>query len=403
MTARALAWRTVTAKPARSVLAVTGVTVIGALLFDMLLLSYGLLLSFRDILDTGGYDVRVVATEGLPGFRVPLERATALVTELQTLPEIAEVVVIRNEGAIALLPSPGRGEVALTLRGVSAGAERRVWRIVAGRNLSDAPATAEPPLVVNRRLADELKVAPGSILRLRVSLWSGPSALPAVAFRIVGIAEFQLESLEDLLASTTIEALDLAWARDVSDDADVVLVASRPNYGAAAAVAAITRRRPDLRAYSNEQMVEQFNQDGFAYFRQISLILSSITIGFAFLLVATLLSVSVNQRLHEVAALRALGIRRRRIAATLLWESVWLVGAGGLLSLPVGSALAAGFDRILHSMPGLPDRLHFFVFEPRAIAIHLALLVVTAAGAAVYPVWIATRLPIAWTLRQETL
>lgn len=401
MTAQALAWRTVTAKPSRAVLAVAGVTVIGALLFNMLLLSHGLLLSFRDLLDTAGYDVRVVATDGLPILRAPLKHAAALAAELRALPEIAEVVFIRRESAVAL--PPGRDQARMTLTGVSAGAERRVWRIVAGRNLSDGPATAEPPLVVNRRLADQLKVAPGSTLRVRVSLGSGPSALPAVIFRIVGIAEFELEALEDVMASTTIEALDRARARDVNDDADVMLVASHPNYGAAAAVAAIARRRPELRAYSNEQVVEQFNQNGFAYFRQISLVLSSITLGFAFLLVATLLSVSVNQRLHEVAALRALGVRRRRIAATLLWESAWLVGAGGLLSLPVGGAFAAGFDRILRTMPGLPDRLHFFVFEPRAIAVHLALLVATAIGAAAYPVWIATRLPIASTLRQETL
>ena len=45
-------------------LAVGGVAVIGALLFDMLLLSRGLLVSFRDLLDTAGFDIRVVASEG---------------------------------------------------------------------------------------------------------------------------------------------------------------------------------------------------------------------------------------------------------------------------------------------------------------------------------------------------
>ena len=112
---------------------------------------------------------------------------------------------------------------------------------------------------------------------------------------------------------------------------------------------------------------------------------------------------SVNQRLNEVAALRALGFPRRRIAATLIWESAWLVGAGGLLSLPVGGLLAMELDRILRSMPGFPRRLHFFVFEPGAIGQHLGLLAVTAIGAALYPMWVATRLPIAATLRRETL
>ena len=40
MTSRALAWRTMTAEPARAGLAIAGVAVIGALLFDMLLLSH---------------------------------------------------------------------------------------------------------------------------------------------------------------------------------------------------------------------------------------------------------------------------------------------------------------------------------------------------------------------------
>src|SRR4029077_15380423 len=52
------------ARPARSMLAVAGVTVIGALLFNMLLLSRGLLVSFRDLLDNAGYDIRVIPAQG---------------------------------------------------------------------------------------------------------------------------------------------------------------------------------------------------------------------------------------------------------------------------------------------------------------------------------------------------
>src|SRR5207249_1106073 len=81
------------------------------------------------------------------------------------------------------------------------------------------------------------------------------------------------------------------------DEADLILVASRPDAGTDAAVAAIARRRPDLHVYSNEQLVAEFNQSGFAYFRQISTVLSSMTLAFAFLLIATLLTMSVNQRL----------------------------------------------------------------------------------------------------------
>ena len=49
MTSFALAWRTAKRYRARTLLAIAGVAVIGALLFDMLLLSRGLLLSFADL------------------------------------------------------------------------------------------------------------------------------------------------------------------------------------------------------------------------------------------------------------------------------------------------------------------------------------------------------------------
>jgi putative ABC transport system permease protein len=111
----------------------------------------------------------------------------------------------------------------------------------------------------------------------------------------------------------------------------------------------------------------------------------------------------VNQRLGEVAALRALGFTRRRIAADLLAESALLVGAGGVLAVPLGLALARVLDGILRQMPELPERLHFFVFEPRALALHAALLAVACLVAAAYPAFLAARLPIAATLRKETL
>ena len=89
--------------------------------------------------------------------------------------------------------------------------------------------------------------------------------------------------------------------------------------------------------------------------------------------------------------------------ADLICESLLLVGVGGLLSLPVGGLLALGLDRILRDIPGLPERLHFFVFQPRAVLAHLSLLALTGILAAAYPVWLVARLPIAATLRKEVV
>jgi putative ABC transport system permease protein len=398
MTARALAWRTATSERARTILAIAGVTVIGALLFDMLMLSRGLLVSFREMLDTAGYDVRVTASDNL-AVRMPIAGATPLASEIARLPEVAEVAVFRRERATLVVPERPRG--AVTLLNVSENAERRAWTLVSGAGLRDA-VQEPPPVVIDRKLAAERGVAVGSEVRLRVLVPGVRSALPPAMFRVAGIADFEFESAEEPVVATTRTGFERARASGPSDDADMLFVRSDSKGSAGEAAAAIQRLRPDLHAISNEQLVAQVNENGFAYFRQISFVLSSITLGFAFLLLATLLTVSVNQRLGQVAALRALGIPRRRIASALLWESAFMIVTGAALSVPIGWVLASQLDRILREMPGIPRAVHFFVFEPRTAVFHLGLLAATGAVAAAYPVWIATRLPIAATLRLET-
>jgi ABC-type lipoprotein release transport system permease subunit len=113
--------------------------------------------------------------------------------------------------------------------------------------------------------------------------------------------------------------------------------------------------------------------------------------------------VSVNQRLAEIAALRALGFSARRAAVDVLAQGAMLVGIGGVLALPLGLLLSIWLDRILKAMPGIPASMHFFVFEPRAVGLHAALLVTTALLASAYPMWLVARLPIAATLRNEVV
>jgi ABC-type lipoprotein release transport system permease subunit len=275
------------------------------------------------------------------------------------------------------------------------------WTIVKGSPLP-AASSGEPPVVVNTTLASKLHLEPGSRLRLRLSSTGSATALPLVEVRVIGVGGFAFEASGDLNVATTMEGFAMAQGRPADRQAEMILVESRPG-ATASALAAISGLRPGVRPLSNDQVLAQFNENAFSYFRQISTVLSSMTLAFAFLLIATLLTMSVNQRLGEVAALRALGFPRRRIAANLLWESALLVGVGGAAAIPVGGLLAIVLDRILRQMPGVPARLHFFVFEPRTLVLHAALLCATGVLAALYPIWLATRLPIAATLRREIL
>ena len=298
------------------------------------------------------------------------------------------VALLRTGNAMAMTPGHEDTAAGVTLIGSTESAMSGAWDIVKGEPLPAAVAAGQPtPLIVSTKLAELLGVGPGSPLRLRVSLGGGASALPPLDCRVAGIGTFQFEAEDFYTVATTMAGSRRLWGRDSEADADLVLVASAPGVGPEAASRAIRAARPDVRVYSNAQMVEQFNAHAFTYFRQISVVLSTMTLAFAFLLVATLLTMSVNQRLGEVAALRALGFPRRRIAANLLCESALLVGVGGAAALPLGGVLAIVLDRILRSLPGLAERLHFIVFEPRTVMLHR----VPAAPllAALYPVWLA--------------
>ena len=399
MSPAGLAWRYVRRQPARAALGVTGIAVVGALLFDMLLLSRGLVVSFRDILDTAGFDVRVTSTEAQPTLGPPLPQATRVAAAVAALPEVREVVPLRF--GKAEVPVTDGSPLGINLYG-SGTREGRGWPVIEGTGLTPR-ADGVLPVVINRGMARRLGIGPGSKVRLTGACASVSSAAPAIELEVLGIVSFPFDRAADLTAMTTLPAYVRICGGEDPEEADVLLVASKTGVSADATVAAIGGAVPGVYAFSNEQLLDRFQKTDFSYFRQISFVLSSITVFFAFLLVTTLLTVSVNQRFGELAVLRALGVRRRRIVASLLFESALLVGTGGLLALPLGGAMALWLDGILRQMPDIPQRLHFFVLDPRAVVMHVALIVLTAMLAAVYPAYLAARLPIAATLRREVV
>jgi putative ABC transport system permease protein len=391
------ALRSLVRQPGRTVLGILGVAAVGALLFDMLLLSRGLLVSFRALLDSAGFDVRVMAADA-PAFARPrIADAEAAAAAIRALPDVDEVVSLRL-GNASVTGSDGRPREVFFL-GADA-RRRRPWILLEGRDLGTGGGE-EPALVVNRQLAKALNLRPGSEITLRGDCTRGAAtAAPPVRFRVSGLASFPFDDPKAMTAGARLPDFGRTCGLDERGDVDLFLVASRAG-GADAAVRSIRALRSDLHAFSNDEIVARFQQVGFSYFRQISAVLSSITLFFGFLLITVLLTVSVNQRFAEIAALRALGFTRGRVVLDVLAQAVLLVGTGGVLSLPLGLALARWLESILHAMPEIPENMHFFAFEPRTLVVHALLLAATAVLAALYPMRLVSRLPIAATLRSE--
>jgi ABC-type lipoprotein release transport system permease subunit len=258
------------------------------------------------------------------------------------------------------------------------------------------------PLVINRNLASAFHLTVGSTVVLNGRCGDASRPLPLDA-TVAGIAEFQNDAADALTAATSSEAV-AALCGERGDLADMLLVRSNPAAGGPdAAAAAIRAAFPALHALTNEQIVERFSRVEFSYFRQLSSVLTTVTLFFGLLLITVLLTVSVNQQLGEIAALRALGLSRARVMAGVLCESALLIGLGGIAAVPIGGLLSRWLDAILRSMPGIPADARFFVFTLHALEVHAALLVIGAALAAVYPMRLVATLPIAATLRREVV
>jgi putative ABC transport system permease protein len=386
------AWLRVRREPGRTALGVLGVTAIGALLFDMLLLSNGLLVSFRDRLDRSGFDVRVMGSDSAVMTGPPIEHAAALAAALRRLPSVAAVQTL----SVASADVEGRPAASpVRIAGVDLAAPA-IWTTVSGREPSSADAP--PGLVGNRNVAQRSGVDAGATLTLR-GRCGGAAPLP-VTTRVSAVADFPNDASDALTAAMSAQALAALCGTAGTDTADMLLVASRGG-DADAAAAAIREAAPSLYIVTNAQLVERFGRIEFSYFRQLSSVLTTVTLFFGLLLVAVLLTVSVNQQLGEIAALRALGLSRSRVMAGVFCESLLLIGIGGAAAVPIGGALSLWLDGILRSLPGIPADAHFFVFTPRALVLHGVLMSAGAVAAAIYPMRLVATLPVAATLRRE--
>ena len=398
MNAVGFAWRSLRRQPARATLGVLGVAAVGALLLDMLLLSQGLVVSMRDLFNRSGWDIRVTAGE-LPGRGMRLGNALSTAERIAALPSVRAALIVRLADA-RIERGTGRPIDAAFqgIRGFSRGGTPITppWTITGGRE-----STGTDEVVIDSAIAAAANLKVGSSITLRASCVGDREALPPAHLQVVGIADFPFAGSDEGAMGGSLDALKAACGGNLGDEADLVLVTSVGDANDTAA--AIRAALPNIRPMTNDEVVGRLQETGLSYFRQISTVLTTVTVSFAVLLITVLLTVSVNQRLGEIAALRALGFSRSRVVADVLSESALIVGAGGILSLPLGLLLSSGLDRILKDIPGIPVDLHFFVFDSRALAFHIGLLVATAVIAALYPMRIVSSLPIAATLRDEVI
>jgi putative ABC transport system permease protein len=131
--------------------------------------------------------------------------------------------------------------------------------------------------------------------------------------------------------------------------------------------------------------------------------LGSVSLFVGFLLVTTLVTISVNERIGEIAVMRAIGISRAHVVTQIVLEGVAISIIGAFAGLLLGLVTGRYLNSILSSFPGLPEAIDFFLWQPRAAWTAMGLLALSGIAAGVYPSFRAASLPIATTLREEAI
>jgi putative ABC transport system permease protein len=227
---------------------------------------------------------------------------------------------------------------------------------------------------------------------------AGGAARPA-RLQVAGIAAFRFDlTTQRSAALLPAELARLAGRAD--DPAAFVLGRLAPGADANDVLARWRALHPETDVYEVSQLLGEIKGQ-LSYFQQFALILGTVSLLVTFLLVLTLLTLSVNERQGEIAILRALGLKAPRVVLLVLVEGFVLA----LLALPFGLALGAlaarGLDAILTSSPGIPEGLSFFVPTASALARTILLVVLTSTLAGLYPAWLASRTNVALTLHRE--
>ncbi|HEX4683076.1 MAG TPA: FtsX-like permease family protein, partial [Gemmatimonadaceae bacterium] len=220
--------------------------------------------------------------------------------------------------------------------------------------------------------------------------------------RIIARARFLYLAAGQRAVALELPTLQAMQGPTSADRVSLMMIRAAPRANVDTVLRRIESALPSVSAISTESAMRQVDER-LSYFRQLALILGIVSLVVGFLLVATLVTVSVNERLGEIVVMRAIGVARSRIVLQIVLEGVAIMMLGALAGLALGLVTARYLNSILASFPGLPAAIDFFLFEPRDAWSALGMLVGAGILAGVYPSWRGASLPIAITLREEAI
>jgi putative ABC transport system permease protein len=380
--------------PLRTGLSLLGVAVSTALLLDMVMLGGGLERSFEQLLLGRGFQIRLSPRGTLPfDTEATLAGERALVSLLRADPEVAEAGAVLG---LAVRTSHGDSLVSLVGYGLDPEGQG-LYRLREGSALAPHDSTG---LVIGQSVARALGWRLGDTVQLVGRL--DPQAMEAGRRRAVvvrGVVDWLYDTRGQRSVGMTLPvARMLAGMRD--DRASVILVRVVQDSAVPRIAERLTADLPRVEVHSIASLVARFRAR-VTYFRQLAIILGTISLVVAGLLIGTLMMITVNERLAEIATLRVLGVSRHRVVTQVMLEGLVLTVLGGTIGVVLGLVTARQLDLILTAFPGLPAGISFFVARPEHLMRAVLVLLAVGVVAGAWPAWLASRAPLAAALREE--
>jgi putative ABC transport system permease protein len=394
---RVVAWgvRSLGRQPLRTALSLAGIAVAAAMLLDMVMLSGGIDKSFSDLLLVRGYQLRLT-----PKGTLPFDTEAAMAGASGIVAALRRDRDVEAAGAVLGTSLYARGADSLvTLFGYGIEPEAQgLYQVTSGRDLSPGDTAG---ILLGEPAARLLRAGAGDTVTL-VGRLDPQVAGAALGRRLVvrGIVRWLYDARAQPSVGTVLPVMQRLSGPTAGDRASLIMVKARADDRVPALAERLRARFPAVEVNSAAELVVHFRQR-LVYFRQLSYILGSMSLIVTILLIATLLTIGVNERLGEIATLRAIGVSRGTVVGQVLAEGGVLTVLGAALGILLGLLTARYLDAILTSFPGLPAAFSFFV--PRADTLGFAAIVLLVTGflAGLYPAWLAARAPIAATLRAE--
>ena len=379
----------------RTLLAILGVAVSAAMLLDMVMLATGMRESFASLLGRNGFTIRVSPRGTLPfDTEATIAQASDATAAMRRIPGVTAVAPVLGTTIHVL---GGAEPVTAFALGVDP-AVQGDYQLLEGSDpgARDAMVASDALLrATHARIGDTLDVAVGFDPQLRT--YTGRRRVV-----VTGRARFTYLSGDDRAAALQLASVQAMGGSGRRDRVSLFMVRTAPNVDPERVRVAIERALPRVTVLTTAGAVAEA-QHRLSYFRQLAFILGAVSLIVGFLLVTTIVTVSVNERIGEIAVMRAIGVSRIHVVQQIVIEGIALSLAGAAAGLVLGIFTARYLNSILRGFPGLPDAIDFFLFQPDSAFRALGLLVASGIAAGVYPAWRAASLPISTTLREEAV